>query len=132
MTGVFMTARTVFLLTTTLALSSSAAYAAFPFPQCTLSPGFDAPIPVNIGAREYDPKPENPPGGATDGTKYSLNTTSSWSLYTNPNVVKLQPYFGLFQTEAGFDILRVTDSAGTFAYSGNLNASNSPVAASSP
>jgi hypothetical protein len=127
-----MNMRTVSVLTTALALISPAAHAAFPFPQCTTSPGFDAPIPVNIGAREYDPKPENPPGGATDGTKYSLNTTSSWSLYTNPNVVKVQPYYGLFQTESGFDILRVTDNTGTLSYSGNLNASNAPVAASSP
>jgi hypothetical protein len=107
-----------------------AAHAAFPFPTCSTSPAFDPPIPVNIGAREFDPKPENPPGGPTDGTKYALNTRSSWNLYTNPNVVKIQPYYGFFETEAGFDVLRVIDSTGTLSYSGNLNASTSPVAAS--
>src|SRR4051812_21214678 len=118
-------------LSAALALLSATARAAFPYPTCTTGPGFDPPFPVSIGAREFDPKAENPPGGPSDGSKYALDTSSSWHLYMNPNVVQLQPYYGFFQTEAGFDTLKVQDGSTTRSYSGNLNATSSPVAASS-
>ncbi len=117
-------------LVAALALVGSTAHAAFQFPTCSNSPAYDAPIPVSIGAKEFDPKPENPPGGSTDGQRYNLNTTSSWHVYMNPNVVRIQPYYGFFMTESGYDILKVTDSTGTLSYSGSINATTSPVAAS--
>jgi hypothetical protein len=126
-----LTQKLVVPLLAAVGLWGSSAHASFPFQTCPTAPNYDLPIPTNIGATEFDPKPENPAGGASDGTKYHLNTDFSWSLYVNPNVIKIQPYYGFFQTEANYDYLQVDQQGGILKYSGNLNATTTPVAAGS-
>jgi hypothetical protein len=104
---------------------------AFAHATCVTSPAFEAPFPVAIGAIEFDPKAENPPGGATDGIDYALNTQSSWRLLVNPNVQVIQPYYGAFQTESGYDYLQIDHAGTTLKYTGNLNAGPAPVQAGS-
>jgi hypothetical protein len=104
------------------------ALAAFQYATCPTA-GYGSAIPVNIGAQEFDPKPENPPGGATDGTRYHLNTSSKWKLLVNPNVTRIRPYLGFFMTESGYDNLRVIHQGGIATYTGNLNAVDTPVLA---
>src|SRR5688572_30411752 len=77
--------------------------ASMSYATCVTSPSFEPPIPTRIGATEFDPKAENPPGGASDGTKYAHNTKSKWRLLVNPNVEVIKPYYGYFQTEWGYD-----------------------------
>ncbi|MEO8212604.1 MAG: hypothetical protein ABI560_05400, partial [Myxococcales bacterium] len=108
-------------------LFTHTAAAAFAQATCSSS-GWDAAIPIQVGAAEFIKQSTDPPGSAVDMTLYNHNTKPhAVYLKTNSNVVRLQPYYGYFVTELNYDKLTVQPSNGmggtTRIYSGALNTS---------
>src|SRR3569832_828294 len=86
-------------------------------------------IATKIDALEYVKQTTSPQTRPTVMTLYNINTnTLSQTVWTNSNVQYLQPHYGYFVTEAGYDKLMVTPwSNGPFTYSGTINTSTTSV-----
>jgi len=112
----------LFVLMAGIVLSRTA-LAAFHFATCVTS-GWDTNVPSEIGALEYVKQSTSPAGGPVDMTLYNFNTSQSVTVFTNPNVLFLQPSFGFFVTELGFDKLNISgQGVPIFNYSGSVNSS---------
>jgi hypothetical protein len=71
---------------------------------CATSP-YNHVVPVNLGATRFDRSP-------VDGNAYVNNTDYSWTLMMNPNVHTVELHTPGFNTESGFDFLRLTYNTG--------------------
>ncbi len=94
----------------------------------SLAPG-GPDVPVNIGAKVYDKKPVNPPGGTYDFYYYNNRTNPTQiDILSNSNVAQIFPYYNYFHLESGYDWIHIYDNNHGFGspivYSGDLNDSD--------
>jgi len=88
-------------------------------------------IPIQLGATDFDRRPQTPIGGPTDFLFYSHGENPlPVKVLTNGNVFELKPSFGYFETETCCDWVQIVDNLGGFQYRGSLNPTTSPVPAS--
>lgn len=113
-------------------LCGEPASAAFSQVTCPVAPAQGTVLLTQIGARDFDPRPQTPIGGATDYIFYQNGENPpALTILTNSNVDQLAPYFGRFETEACCDFLEVNDRMGSFQYKGSLNPVSTPEIAAS-
>lgn len=118
-------------IATTLALIVVPPQARADFPQQSCSENWSAAVPVDVGSFEFD-KDLSSASGGLDADNYGLNEHFYWPMYVSGNVLWMNPHLLNWDTEAGYDFLRLnndptlTGSLGTQWYGSTFGAIRGP------